>query len=52
MFSVVLRSPQGIGKEGILYKEGTSSKDWKARFFRLMDSKLVYYEKTSYGEVS
>lgn len=39
---------QGVGKEGILYKEGTSSRDWKARLFQLLDNKIIYFETTSY----
>ncbi len=40
-------SLQGIGKEGVLHKEGTSSHDWKARFFRLKDNKITYYKADS-----
>ena len=38
---------QGIGKEGVLHKEGTSSRDWKARFFKLQECQIVYFETDS-----
>ena len=35
---------QGIGKQGILHKEGSKTSDWKSRFFRLVEDGLLYYE--------
>ena len=40
---------QGIGKEGILHKEGTSSRDWKARYFKLNENQIVYFESDSFS---
>ena len=46
LFSCSLSSPfgQGIGKQGILHKEGSKTSDWKSRFFRLVEDGLLYYE--------
>ena len=40
----VISTWQGIGKQGILHKEGSKTSDWKSRFFRLVEDGLLYYE--------
>ena len=40
---------QGLGKEGILYKEASkaSEQTWKARYFKLLEDGLIYFESDS-----
>lgn len=40
----------GMGKEGVLHKESSSSREWRGRYFRLLDWSLVYYEGNSWSE--
>ena len=35
---------QGIGKEGVLHKEGAKKVEWKSRLFKLMEECIDYYE--------
>lgn len=39
---------QGIGKQGILLKESSTSSitDWKSRFFHLVEDGLLYFDST------
>ena len=49
--SSIIYSSQGVGKEGMLHKEGTQSVKWKARYFRLLDDRVIYYDNGSHSQV-
>ena len=36
----------------MLHKESSSSREWRGRYFRLLDWSLVYYEGNSWSEVA
>ena len=42
---------QGIGKEGVLHKEGAKKVEWKSRYFRVMENCVDYFDNALDADV-
>ena len=42
---------QGIGKEGVLHKEGAKKVEWKSRYFRVLENCIDYFDNALDADV-